>query len=98
MPIDMDNSFYCGDAAGRKKGPNGKKDFSCSDRLLALNLKLQFYTPEEHFLGQRACKNDEINWPEFDPIAFANEKKSLLEPESAALYSVKQVLCFANFI
>ena len=31
--IDMEDSFYCGDAAGRtKKASDGKKDFACSDR------------------------------------------------------------------
>ena len=31
--IDMEESFYCGDAAGRtKKASDGKKDFACSDR------------------------------------------------------------------
>ncbi len=57
--IDMTNSFYCGDAAGRKK-LNGKKDFSCSDRLFAINLGLTFYTPEERFLNKKS--QDEIAW------------------------------------
>ena len=47
-------SFYVGDAAGRlkdyKKG--AKKDFSCSDRKFAMNLKLDFFTPEEYFLNE----------------------------------------------
>lgn len=34
-------SFYCGDAAGRKG------DFSCSDRQFAANCGLTFYTPEQ---------------------------------------------------
>jgi bifunctional polynucleotide phosphatase/kinase len=29
VAVDMEKSFYCGDAAGRKRS-NGKKDFSCS--------------------------------------------------------------------
>ncbi|XP_053983356.1 uncharacterized protein F21D5.5 isoform X1 [Hylaeus volcanicus] len=55
VPIDKDNSFYVGDAAGRQKNwaPGKKKDHSSADRLLALNLSLQFYTPEEHFLGHK---------------------------------------------
>lgn len=43
-----DKSFYCGDAAGRiylwKK--KNKKDFSCSDRMFANNINLNFHTPE----------------------------------------------------
>ena len=55
----MKNSFYCGDAAGRKR-VNGKKDFACSDRLFAINLNLTFHTPEECFLNKKS--NEEIAW------------------------------------
>ncbi|XP_076634211.1 polynucleotide kinase 3'-phosphatase isoform X1 [Colletes latitarsis] len=55
VSIDKDDSFYVGDAAGRPKNwaPGKKKDHSLVDRLLALNLGLQFHTPEEHFLGHK---------------------------------------------
>jgi DNA 3'-phosphatase len=43
--IDLESSFYCGDAAGRKT------DHSNDDLLFAKNAKLKFYTPEEYFLG-----------------------------------------------
>ncbi|CDO70582.1 hypothetical protein BN946_scf184636.g15 [Trametes cinnabarina] len=43
--IDLANSFFVGDAAGR---PN---DHSSTDRKLALNIGIPFYTPEEYFLG-----------------------------------------------
>ncbi len=59
VDIDMANSFYCGDAAGRKR-LNGKKDFSCSDRLFAINLGLRFFTPEERFLNKKS--QEEIAW------------------------------------
>ena len=42
-------SFYVGDAAGRTKTALSKKDFSCSDRMFALNCKMIFYTPEQFF-------------------------------------------------
>ena len=53
--VDRENSFYCGDAAGRLADhlPGRKKDFSCSDRLLAANLGLKFFTPEELFLNHK---------------------------------------------
>lgn len=42
--IDLPNSFYVGDAAGR---PN---DFLDSDRMFADNVKLRFKVPEEYFI------------------------------------------------
>lgn len=74
--IDKSNSFYCGDAAGRPevKAPNKrKKDFSCSDRLFALNIGVPFYTPEQHFQNSKQV----INWtrPAFDPTKFNLDNK-----------------------
>uniref|UniRef100_A0A674HW05 PNK FHA domain-containing protein n=1 Tax=Taeniopygia guttata TaxID=59729 RepID=A0A674HW05_TAEGU len=60
-------SHFPPDAAGRP--PNWapgrkKKDFSCSDRLFALNAGLRFLTPEETFLGWAPAPFD---LPAFDP-------------------------------
>jgi len=48
-------SFYCGDAAGRAKGyiKGRNKDFNITDRYFASNIGIQFYTPEEIFLGMK---------------------------------------------
>lgn len=51
VEIDLAESMYIGDAAGRPVRGKIKKDFSFSDRLFALNIGLKFFTPEEHFLG-----------------------------------------------
>ncbi|KAI9056643.1 PNK3P-domain-containing protein [Trametes sanguinea] len=45
VQIDLSNSFFIGDAAGR---PN---DHSSTDLKLALNIGIPFQTPEEYFLG-----------------------------------------------
>jgi bifunctional polynucleotide phosphatase/kinase len=46
VKVDMDKSFYVGDAAGRiaNWAPGKKKDFSCTDRMFAHNCELcMFY-------------------------------------------------------
>ncbi|KAL4257410.1 PNK3P-domain-containing protein [Pleurotus pulmonarius] len=48
--IDKEQSFFVGDAAGRKG------DFAGTDRKWALNVGIKFYTPEEYFLGHPPAK------------------------------------------
>ncbi|KAK3610289.1 hypothetical protein CHS0354_029752 [Potamilus streckersoni] len=88
MPIDLSKSFYVGDAAGRpeKWAPKKKKDFSSSDRLFALNIGLQFFTPEEYFFGQKTAPFDT---PEFDPRT-CKSTDPLLSPSNAKLASKSQ--------
>ncbi|KIV88376.1 polynucleotide kinase 3'-phosphatase [Exophiala mesophila] len=49
--VDVDGSFYVGDAAGRAKTDQRNKDHAPSDRHLAANIGIRFQTPEEFFLG-----------------------------------------------
>lgn len=77
VSVDINQSFYVGDAAGRpeNKAMKKKKDHSSVDRLLAMNLGLEFLTPEEHFL-----KAFRQNWtkPEFDPKDFLSRTIQLI--------------------
>lgn len=90
IAIDINQSFYVGDAAGRPENKimKRKKDHSSADRFYAMNLGLSFYTPEEHFLNS---KDQPKNWtrPSFNPSKI-DENISLLEPTSAKLTADEQ--------
>ncbi|CAK6974958.1 bifunctional polynucleotide phosphatase/kinase isoform X1 [Scomber scombrus] len=88
VPVDKTQSLYVGDAAGRPENwapGKKKKDFSCSDRLFALNIGLKFHTPEEYFLGWKSAP---YNLPEFDPRKLDSSAR-LYDPPSASLTSSK---------
>lgn len=87
IPIELNESFYCGDAAGRpeKKEIKRKKDHSCADRLFALNVGIKFFTPEEHF--QRKPAQDWIK-PEFDPTNLKILPFTI--PDFATLFKTEQ--------
>ncbi|XP_050080459.1 uncharacterized protein F21D5.5 [Anopheles maculipalpis] len=92
LPIDRARSFYVGDAAGRpelKKPIKRKKDHSCADRLLAINVGITFLTPEQHFQNL-----PDTVWtkPEFDPkeVCGLSTQGTLLQPVSASLTSAGQ--------
>ncbi|XP_071850455.1 uncharacterized protein F21D5.5-like [Apostichopus japonicus] len=54
IAVDTKESYYVGDAAGRAKNwaPDKPRDFSCSDRMFAVNAGIDFFTPEEYFYGE----------------------------------------------
>ncbi|XP_015191439.1 PREDICTED: uncharacterized protein F21D5.5 isoform X2 [Polistes dominula] len=85
ISIDKLNSFYVGDAAGRQKNwaPGKKKDHSKVDRLMAINIGLQFQTPEEHFLGHKVAP---YILPTFNPKALQKDAN----PTDAKITSQQQ--------
>lgn len=86
VAIDKTQTFYVGDAAGRPENwapGRKKKDFSCSDRLFALNIGVQFHTPEEYFLGWKSAP---YSLPNFDPRKVDSNAR-LYDPPSASLTS-----------
>ncbi|KAF2797926.1 PNK3P-domain-containing protein [Melanomma pulvis-pyrius CBS 109.77] len=68
--VDLDNSFFVGDAGGREAVAGGaSKDHSCVDRDFAANTGLTFLTPEEYFLHEESRPFVR----EFDPTVFLQE-------------------------
>lgn len=86
MKIDKEKSFFVGDAAGRKKNwaPGKPKDFSCGDRMFAANIGVQFYTPEEFFLGHAPVH---FEWAAPNPAEFL---KGINKESSSQLHSETQ--------
>ncbi|KAM6959280.1 bifunctional polynucleotide phosphatase/kinase [Aplochiton taeniatus] len=94
LTVDRKQSLYVGDAAGRPVNwapGKKKKDFSCSDRLFALNIGLPFHTPEEYFLGWKSAP---YSLPEFDPRKLDSNGR-LYDPPTASLTSPKQEVIVA---
>ena len=74
IDLDIENSFYVGDAAGRIKNwkPKMKRDFSCSDRKFAHNIGIKFFTPEEYFLKEEKTNKYLIDG--FNPFQYNYSK------------------------
>ncbi|XP_054664479.1 bifunctional polynucleotide phosphatase/kinase isoform X1 [Grus americana] len=97
VTVSVAKSLYVGDAAGRP--PNWapgrkKKDFSCSDRLFALNAELRFQTPEEFFLGWAPAPFD---LPTFDPRQLDPEAPLYDPPAAPLLSSSPEVVVAVGF-
>lgn len=84
--VDMEASFYCGDAAGRPKVTGRTKDFAATDYKFAVNIGVAFHTPEGLFLKSKQRVHTHADMWEigFDPRPLRNPKSS----------SSKLALCF----
>ncbi|KAL2355708.1 polynucleotide kinase 3 phosphatase-domain-containing protein [Cryomyces antarcticus] len=74
--VDLENSVFVGDAAGRLGSMNNgaAKDHSCSDRDFASNVGIDFKTPEEFFLGEQPKPFVRL----FDPAKYLVEATTML--------------------
>lgn len=72
IKLDLSKCMYIGDAAGRAKNwaPGKPRDFSCSDRMFAYNIGIQFYTPEQFFDGDKPAS---FEWHSCDPQKMLDE-------------------------
>ncbi|KAK6623979.1 hypothetical protein RUM44_010836 [Polyplax serrata] len=94
LEVDRSKSFFCGDAAGREKNHQMKKDFSHTDILFAKNLGLNFETPEYHFLKHRMPL---LKIKVFDPRTIPCDVP-LCEPSSGTIISNKlEVVILVGF-
>ncbi|KAI8811779.1 polynucleotide kinase 3 phosphatase-domain-containing protein [Cladochytrium replicatum] len=82
--VDLQASFYVGDAAGRKRagassgrGKKGapKDDFADTDWKFAKNIPVEFFTPETFFTG-REDPTATFAEPQFNPRILANSAQS----------------------
>ncbi|KAH8697178.1 putative DNA 3'-phosphatase Tpp1 [Talaromyces proteolyticus] len=81
--LDLEESFFVGDAAGRPT------DHSCVDRDFASNAGLKFKTPEEFFLD--ASPEQAIR--QFDPTSYiGDDPDSAVTPTFSKLHPVELVI------
>lgn len=94
IQVNKNIFIYVGDAAGRAKGwtAGRKKDFSCSDRCFALNLDVNFSTPEEYFLDYKKAK---FELPSFDPRSLLDSKASI--PPEVTNFKKQEVLLLVGY-
>jgi bifunctional polynucleotide phosphatase/kinase len=90
--VDMDASFYVGDAAGRAKTDKRKKDFAGSDRELAANVGIKFKTPEEFFLEEPA----EVFAHEFNPTGYLYRETNGAVPALFQRKSPQELVIFCG--
>ena len=96
IKVDMKESVFVGDAAGRPKGwAAGKsKDFSAGDRMFAANLDIRFATPEAFFLGK--AEHPVFTWGSLNPVDLMKTMEGQ-EPLGKLHSEVKEKVFFLHF-
>jgi bifunctional polynucleotide phosphatase/kinase len=94
--MNPSEAIFVGDAAGR--GPDGKlrpkKDFSSSDRGFAVNIGIDFQTPEEYFLGHPPAP---FKWDGIDPKSFLKKDQKLCTGDMPLTLSKQELVIFVGF-
>ncbi|MBW0523120.1 hypothetical protein O181_062835, partial [Austropuccinia psidii MF-1] len=65
-------SFFVGDAAGRPAKGSIPKDWTDTDRKMALNIGISFFTPEEYFCGEETRTDFILSG--FDPLKYDHDQ------------------------
>eukprot|EP00331_Platyophrya_macrostoma_P032117 CAMPEP_0176443550 /NCGR_PEP_ID=MMETSP0127-20121128/22504_1 /TAXON_ID=938130 /ORGANISM="Platyophrya macrostoma, Strain WH" /LENGTH=610 /DNA_ID=CAMNT_0017828829 /DNA_START=72 /DNA_END=1904 /DNA_ORIENTATION=- len=92
VTIDASKSFYCGAGRHVLTMAGRKKDFSCSDRKFAYNLGIQFFTPEELFLGR---SSESFDWDGVSPEKLRALPTSY--PKAAYHSTTTEMVIFCGF-
>ncbi|VDC03760.1 unnamed protein product [Peniophora sp. CBMAI 1063] len=94
LSIDKENSFFVGDAAGRAE------DFASTDRKLAVNIGLPFYTPERYFLDAGPTEAELPPLTGFRPPTAseqpASEAERVSEPELPITRTEQEIVIFVG--
>ena len=86
-------SAYVGDAAGRRALGSWRADFADTDYKLALNLGVNFYTPERFFLDDRSELHNHLPVPSmYTKLSLSGGNKSLSSDEFANVMRPSKVL------
>lgn len=92
--VDLEHSFFVGDAGGRTASGKIKADFSSSDRDLAHNVGIDFRTPEEFFLSEEARPFTRL----FDPSMYLAREVSVGIENKVVKFTKKHPLELVLFV
>ena len=85
--FDLKKCLYVGDASGREKNKYHPKDFSDTDYKFALNIGIQFKTPEEYFNIDTTKEELLVNYYNFNMLdKIDNQKIELLKSKEIIIF------------